>query len=614
MSPVRARPLFLVVVLTLAAMARPAFAVNPRAEAAALDALSKAEGDFLGMNYASGAARLDKALRACAPANCSANTQAALLRDIGTMEFRAGDRGFATKAFTEALKLQPNIDINPSYDAPDLRALWNEVKGGGGGGGPPVGGGGVPAGPSATGVAPPQTFAQPRGDFIHTPAAEQVADTPLPIYVEGGPNGVAHVIVRFKSSEDSEEAEWQHMDLSRVGAGWGGQLPCAAVLGGTVRYYIQGYNKDMDPIATNGDAKNPYQVPIRDELAGPAPHLPNRAPPRICHPPKKVAAARERERDRDRDRDNEDTGDKDTGETAKDDCPPGMPGCGKEKEKTDEDEDKGDEEEGGEGKKKKKIKAPRIWVGIGLNIDFMQIPSGTDVCRLHPGTLFNQMPNPQAGLPANDKHFYCTDPNGADVPTRGDHGLQNDQLTPTNAGQSAGGVSPANVRIMAALDYAVSNNILIGARLGWVFLTYPGAAAVQNSYAWGQKYYVEGRITGFIGKDPLKKGTLAPMVFGGGGVSSTDAHTSGTVRLCAAQTSITTLSCAPPLGNLAAPKDIPVDEWITNGPGFADLGLGLRYAATREIGLLGAVRVNLSFGNNGLIPTVGPEIGLQYGF
>src|SRR6516225_7518909 len=101
MSPVRPRPLFLLVVLTLAAMARPAFAVNPRVEAAALDALSKAEGDFLGMNYASGAARLDKALRACAPANCSAGTQAALLRDIGTMEFRAGDRGFATKAFTE---------------------------------------------------------------------------------------------------------------------------------------------------------------------------------------------------------------------------------------------------------------------------------------------------------------------------------------------------------------------------------------------------------------------------------------------------------------------------------------------------------------------------------
>jgi hypothetical protein len=581
-------------------MARPAFAVNPRVEAAALDALSKAEGDFLGMNYASGAARLDKALRACAPANCSAGTQAALLRDIGTMEFRAGDRGFATKAFTEALKIQPNIDINPSYDAPDLRALWNEVKGGGA---PAPTGGGVPANPPGGGAAPPPTFQQPKGDFIHTPAAEQRYDTPLPIFVEGGPNGVAHVIVRFKSSEDSDEAEWQHMDLSRVGPGWGGQIPCSAVLSGTTRYYIQGYNKDMDPIATNGDAKNPYQVPIRDELSGPPPHLPNRAPPKMCHPPKKAAAAAAATREREAP---ESASEESTGETSKEDCPPGMPGCGKEKEKSDEDEEAKGEEEGeegkGEGKKKKRTKAPRIWVGVGLHVDFMQLPSGADVCRLFPrGTMM-------AGLPANNAHFYCTDPNGVDFPTRVDQGYQNDQLTQTNAGQSNGGVSLGNVRLMASLDYAASNNILVGARVGYVLLTYPAAAAVKDNYAWGQKFYVEGRLTGLIGKDPLKKGVLAPMIFGGGGVSSFDAHTSGTAVLCAQATN----SCSPMM--VQQPRTVPVNMWITNGPGFIDVGGGLRYAATREVGIIGAIRVNFSFGNNGLVPTAGPEIDLQYGF
>jgi hypothetical protein len=171
-EPVRAGPVF--IALIMVALTRPALAANPRAENAALETLSKAEGDFLAMNYASGAARLDKALRACAPSNCSLSTQAALLRDIGTMEFRAGDKGFATKAFTEALKLQPNIDLNPSYDSPDLRAAWVEVKGGGAPPAPPVA---APAPPGAAGpgpgpgVAPPPTFQQPTGDFIHTPAA-----------------------------------------------------------------------------------------------------------------------------------------------------------------------------------------------------------------------------------------------------------------------------------------------------------------------------------------------------------------------------------------------------------------------------------------------------------
>ncbi|MBV9949065.1 MAG: hypothetical protein JOZ69_19610, partial [Myxococcales bacterium] len=150
-------------------------AASPRAEAAAADALRKAEGDFLVMNYASGAARLDRALRGCAPANCSPATQAALLRDIGTMEFRAGDRGFAVKAFGDALRLQPAIELNPNYDSPDLRALWNEVKGGaapapaGAAPGAPPAAPPPQAQPPAPTVPPPPTFPQPSGDFTHTP-------------------------------------------------------------------------------------------------------------------------------------------------------------------------------------------------------------------------------------------------------------------------------------------------------------------------------------------------------------------------------------------------------------------------------------------------------------
>jgi hypothetical protein len=607
MTPVRAGPVITVVslvVLTLVALTRPAFAANPRAEAAALDALSKAEGDFLGMNYASGAARLDKALRACAPSNCSAATQAALLRDIGTMEFRAGDKGFATKAFTEALKLQPNIDLNSSYDSPDLRAAWAEVKGGGAVAAAPV----APAAPGVPGGAPPPpTFQQPTGDFIHVPAAEQRVDTPLPVYVEGGPNGVAHVIVRFKSSEDSDEAEWNHMDLSRVGAGWGGVIPCSAVLGGTLRYYIQGYNKDMDPIANNGDAKNPYQVPIRDELAGSAPHLPNRAPPRACHQAAKAKPEPPSNEDR---------------ETAKEDCPPGMPGCGKsEKDKGDEDEEttkseEEDTEEKGTSRRKKRKEFSRWWVGVGVHLDFMSMPSGTDLCRLHPSG-----PAGVIATPANDKHFYCTDSAGADFPTRSSP-IQNNQLTPLNAGQSNGGVVPGNFRIFASLDYAATGNLLVGARLGFVLGTYPGTpatttapygpAAVHDKYAWGQPFYAEARLTGVIGKDPLRKGGWAPMLFVGGGVSDFDAHTSGTATLCAASANPQPMECSLP----RAPKNTPlnVDMWITNGPGFLDFGGGVRYGFSPRVAFTGLLRVNVSFGSNGVIPTVGPELGLQYGF
>ena len=557
------------IALAAVVLTRPLFAANPRAEAAALAALTKAETDYLSMNYASGAARLDKALRGCAPANCSAGTQAALLRDIGTMEFRAGDRGFANKAFGEALKLQPTIDLNPSYDSPDLRAAWNEVKSPGapapaaGTTPPPAGEPAPPPEPKAPVVPPPPTYPQPtKGDFVHTPIPEQKIDVPLPVYIEGGPSGVYHVILRYKHSEENDDAEWNHMDLGHVGKGWGGLIPCNAVVGGIMRYYIQAYNKDMDPVGANGDAKNPYQVPIREELAGPAPHLPNKNPPKICHekpkpePPEKEGATAKG--------DKADTG----GEADKE---------GKEEEKAERPRTSGG--------------LRRYWVGGGLSLDFVQMPSGTDLCRLNPNTA----------LPANDKHIYCTDSSGTDFPPRSATGRQiNTAETMGNAGQSNGGFVPGDLRLFVSFDYAINANFLVGARVGYVLLRYPGQNAVTDNYAFGTGFWGELRLTAVLGRDALKREGIAPLFFAGGGVSAFDAHTSGTVIL----TNPTTMK----------QQSVPVDMWWTNGPGFIDLGGGVRYAPTSQIGIVGALRVNLSFGNNGLISALGPEISAQYGF
>ena len=51
-----------------------------------------------------------------------------------------------------------------------------------------------------------------------------------------------------------------------------------------------------------------------------------------------------------------------------------------------------------------------------------------------------------------------------------------------------------------------------------------------------------------------------------------------------------------------------------DGNTFIDFGGGVRYAPTTKFGLIGALRVNLSLGGNGLIPTVGPELSAQMGF
>src|SRR5579863_7961289 len=129
---VRAAILLLVALVTLT-VGKPAFA-DAHTEAAAKDALKKAETDYLGMNYGTGATRLQKALRACGMTKCTGSTRAALLRDIGTMLFRKGDKDGASKSWASAAKAQPGIKLNSAYDSPDMRSSFEAAVAAGAGG------------------------------------------------------------------------------------------------------------------------------------------------------------------------------------------------------------------------------------------------------------------------------------------------------------------------------------------------------------------------------------------------------------------------------------------------------------------------------------------------
>jgi len=240
----------------------------------------------------------------------------------------------------------------------------------------------------------------------------------------------------------------------------------------------------------------------------------------------------------------------------------------------------------------------RWWVGVGAHFDFVQMPQGTDLCRLNPNTA----------LPANSLNVFCYAPGlGTDFPPHSAAGkVQNNELQPGTAGTSNGGVVLANVRLYASLDYALNANVLIGARAGIVLLQYPGTQAAADGYGFSAPVYLEARVTGVFAKDGLTNDGIAPIAFAGAGVSSFDGHASGTATLCP---TMSTTACAATM-----PTTVNVDMWRTNGPAFIDFGGGVRYAPTARYALIGALRANLSFGGNGLIPTIGPEIDAQMGF
>lgn len=443
-------------------IAAPASALDRRAEAAAKDAIKRTAADFASGDYATAAARLQKALTTCSSRGCSPDTKAFVLRDLGTMQFKMGDKDAAANSFSQALAIDRDIDLSSKYESPDVRAAWNRAK----------------ALASTSPGAPPAE--QPiGGDFSHTPASEQKVRTPLPVYVEG-PEGtdLSKVVVKYKGATMSD---WGKVELTKMGDGWGGVIPCGAVTQGALVYWVQGFDASGAPAASSGDPKHPFSVPIRQEITSEEPSLPDKPPPRTC--------------------------------AAGDDGGGGGTS--------------GEGGDAGTGASSGRARYARLWVGLSAEFELMSMPSAADACVLSTG------PAPPPGFPANGSNLYCVNSsNGADFPPRNTVGAGiNNTLKahPGSGGQSTGGIQPGDIRVMLSLDYALNQNFLVGGRMGYVFNSYPGSAASQDGRAAGFKIHVEGRATFLLGNSPLDHVGFAPMGMAGLGFAEFDGHVTSAV-------------------------------------------------------------------------------------
>jgi hypothetical protein len=224
----------------------------------------------------------------------------------------------------------------------------------------------------------------------------------------------------------------------------------------------------------------------------------------------------------------------------------------------------------------------RLWIGVSGTVDLVHLPAATDACK-----------DTAAGHPASSAGYYCTAPDGSDFPSSG----QNLHLSiPGDAGQVGSSIVPGDVRLLLAADYALTPNLLGGLRLGYVFNAYPGSAAVADHHALGPKVHAELRAAYVFGRNPLGHEGFAPMVFLGGGVSQFDGHTTTAVTF----------------DNAVGQE--PVTAWLTNAPFFFAVGGGARYQFSSRIAFSAAARFNGAIGGGGFLPTLGPEIAVQYGF
>jgi hypothetical protein len=226
----------------------------------------------------------------------------------------------------------------------------------------------------------------------------------------------------------------------------------------------------------------------------------------------------------------------------------------------------------------------RFWLGIAGTLELALFPAGNDLCRLAPN-----------GDPQNRVGVYCTNPDGSDLPARG-FPEQNVALIPGLAGRSDGGIAASDVRVLLTADYAITQALLAGVRLGYVFNSYPGNAA-PGGYPWTiRNLHTEVRMTYLFGKDPLLGTGFSPLAFVAAGASQFDAHAKAFVSM----------------HGVAGERVVNV--WVIGGPWFAAAGAGARYRFSARTAFTAALRFNVAFPDPAVLVTAGPEVGIVYGF
>jgi hypothetical protein len=204
------------------------------------------------------------------------------------------------------------------------------------------------------------------------------------------------------------------------------------------------------------------------------------------------------------------------------------------------------------------------WVSLGIQQDLLLLPGASNACA--GGTGY-------ACFSTSSDAYYASPPvpNGDDL---------------VNAG-----AKPATTSILAGLDRAVSRNVLLGIRLGYVLgggPTRPGASSFLPVHA-------EARVAYWFGTNPLARAGFRFYLVVAGGLAEVDA--SQTIDV------YTNIADA-----MKQQNSIGETAWKKTGNGFAAAGGGTMFAITPDMGILVEVKAMEMF------PTLGTGFSGQLGY
>lgn len=237
----------------------PARAASPDARARRLEDQAM-NHDYLATRFKAAAKKLKRAVKVC-QTGCSTKLLARILRDLATV-YIVGlkDDAHGLEAMQNALAADPDMQLDPALTTPDLESAYKA------------------AGGKGKAVSPVSLAGG--GELQHEPVTEQRRGTPVPIYVEPtGDINAKRYKLYFRTSDDKP---WKSVHMHPAGDGYGANIPCDAVGGDHVEYYVRAVDDDDSVVASAGSPDKPYRVELVQELYGKTPHLPGSEPPESC--------------------------------------------------------------------------------------------------------------------------------------------------------------------------------------------------------------------------------------------------------------------------------------------------------------------------------------------
>jgi hypothetical protein len=514
-------------------------------------------GDYLATRFDKAEAALleiSKCGEPCSPAVVAkAWMYVGLVRIVGK-----NDAVGARAAFAEALKLDPQAQLDADLATPEANALWSEVQAN-------PAAAREPAGPTVLGgmqCTPEVTEVQTRRPIPVACSTDQPATRAELKYREFG------------------STQWNTVQMGSAGGKWLGTIPCSATdLQGKLSWYVNAIDAKGELIDNYGAQRQPVEVQLLENTSQSPPAYPDQDPPTRCGaasecPPEMLGTpACPGTVKPDPTRGNKNLGDRceNTPECSMGlDCVEGECQAPKSCE-TDMDCAHGrcvdllctvDVEDAAQ---------PGLdnWLGLHFAAD-LALVSGTDVCQ--------------------DSDFACFHEDGSLVGSNGaTFGGPN-----TSPGNVQSGFALGTLRVLASYERLLAPNIGVEGRLGFAFRGAPSASGVSFLPIHAEvrgKYW----LLGAPGQDVFR-----PYVHVGGGVAQVDAKVT---VLIAQDCSAATGPCTP------TPE---IDAYQQMGAAFVTLGGGGFVAIGRNYGINLNLNVQYMFPKAGLV--VQPAAGFEYGF